>query len=135
MKKEIVEKMEEISKKEKELNNDILMLEKMLKEENTKKIYNQKNKEEYVYYLQSNGKKETSIHKYLDALEKIRKNLKEFVGIDLEHEIYYIDDLNFFDYVLSSFNESADMKLLNLKHHHMYSAAINNYAKFLKIVK
>lgn len=135
MQKDILNKINEINKKQEELNNDIIELQNMIKQEKNEKIYNKKNKDEFIYYLQSIGTKENSIHKYIDALEKIRCSLKLFTNYELKDEIYFIDDIEFLSTVLDLFNNSTDMRMLNYKHHHVYSAAINNYAKFLKIVK
>ena len=134
MSKTIEDELLEIKELKKILDEKILLLEKQIEQKNNK-LYNLKNKESYIYYLSNAGKKDSSIHSYILALERIKSFFREFDIIYLDNEIYYIDDMDFLNELIQMFNDSADITLINLKHHHRYSAAINNYAKFLKVIK
>ncbi|MCR4661148.1 MAG: hypothetical protein K5765_03995 [Clostridia bacterium] len=131
----IEKKINEIIEKQKELIKNIDELKNLIREENLSKCYNEDNKNLFGDFLSNEGKKETSIKAYYEGLERIKLYLKEYNLLDLDNEIYYIDDLNLLNTVLSAFNDSAEITYINLKHHHMYSAALNNYVRFLKILK
>lgn len=125
----------EIKKMQKVLSEKIENLEKIIKKQEKTVLYNKKNKDLFIYYLNNKGIKDSSINSYISGLEKIRMLFAEYNIITLHNEIYYIDDISYLNSLVEAFNNSADIILINLKHHHMYSAALNNYANFLKIIK
>lgn len=104
-------------------------LEKENKNDSSNK-YNE-NEVEFIEWLKSKKLSEKSIDRYIDSLRRISNDYFLYTGEHINCDISLITDLNTIKLIISSLNNSDLFIQTNLKFHHMYSAALNNFFKFL----
>lgn len=83
------------------------------------------------YLINIKHLKENSIRNYKGDLKNIKVKFKEFLNIEIPFEIYEIDDTKIISKLISLFKQNQDFINLNLRLHHSFSAALNNYLSFL----
>lgn len=90
-------------------------------------------KEFSLYLKQERLIKEVSVEKYYDSLNKVKEILEYSYNITIPFNLYTVSDHNWFTNMIIDFESNQKNINLNLKWHHILSAAYNNYKYFLKI--
>lgn len=93
-----------------------------------------KYEEEFSLYLREERQiKEISVDKYFDSLSKVKEILEYTYNITIPFNLYTVADYEWFINMINDFESNQKNINLNLKWHHILSAAYNNYKNFLRV--
>lgn len=99
-------------------------------------LSNPRYKDEFYSYLSKERHiTDTSIDMYFDSLKKVQEIIEYTYSILIPFSLYTVTDLDWFNDLVNDFESDQKNINLNLKWHHLLSAAYNNYKKFLQFKK
>ncbi|MEW6609041.1 MAG: hypothetical protein AB1414_16615 [bacterium] len=84
------------------------------------------------YIINVKGKKIVTAEKYIRSLEKMKDLIEQKYGAVITCDFLSINKPSEFKALIEKFESNLDLVLLNLKWHHILSAAYNNYLKYLE---
>ena len=126
-----------LKKQKEELEKQINKIEKQLNENNDKivshiDIVENDTENAFLNYL-LNVKKlgKRSANGYFGALKTLKKKIKIYEDLEIKNEIFNLSDLKILFTIKDLFRTNKDLISDNLKQHHIFSAAFNNYLDFI----
>ncbi len=139
---------EEINMLEKQIKNyELEIMANEPKEEKKISVHDEKEHEsgitfgvsfedEFNEYMLSNlGLSERTAKSYIFALKKIKDDMNEILKTNFKKPLFYINDYHELQKLIDMFEDSTDLREINYRGHNLYSAAYNNYYRFLETKK
>ena len=89
-------------------------------------------KEFYSYMMNKLNLSEGTSKSYIFALKQIKNDMNDILGTNFEFPLFYINDCHELQKVIDLFEDSTDLREINYRRHNLFSAAYNNYYRFLE---